>query len=136
VQLDIQVAFCYPNNMSQPVKISEELVLNARLLGPIAKRSIAGQIEFWAQLGRAIEPLLQGAQAYALQKAGRAKPLSACLKSVDSPPGRRRVYDYLRSRPFPHYEPAPNKPGMLVRIEAGGKRIVGRFLGRQFKPSP
>jgi hypothetical protein len=45
------------------------------------------------------------------------------------------VYDYLRSRPFPHYEPAPNKPGMLVRIEAGGKRIVGRFLGRQFKPS-
>jgi len=30
--------------MSQPVKISEDLVLNARLLGPIAKRSIAGQI--------------------------------------------------------------------------------------------
>jgi len=42
--------------MSQPVKISDELILDARLTAEIAERSIAGQIEFWAQLGRAIEP--------------------------------------------------------------------------------
>jgi hypothetical protein len=44
--------------MSQPVKISDELIGNARRIAEIAERSIAGQIEFWAQLGRAIEPLL------------------------------------------------------------------------------
>ena len=71
--------------MSQPVKLSDDLVLDARLTAEIAERSIAGQIEFWAQLGRAIEPLLQGAQALALLRAGAAVPLSACLQSVVSP---------------------------------------------------
>ena len=77
--------------MSQPVKLSDALVLDARLTGEIAERSIAGQIEFWSRLGRAIEPILQGAQSLALQRAGRAKPLSACLDTVDSPEGRQRV---------------------------------------------
>ena len=119
--------------MSQPVKLSDDLVLDARLTAEVAERSIAGQIEFWAQLGRAVEPLLQGAQALALRRAGAAKPLSACLESVDSSEGRRRVADHLNSQPFPHYEPAPDAPGLLVRIDADGTRTVGRFINRQFK---
>ena len=59
--------------------------------------------------------------------------LSECLESVDSPEGRRRVAEHLESRPFPHYEPAPDAPGMLVRIEADGTRTVGRFVNRQFQ---
>ena len=129
----MQVALCYHSGMSQPVKISDDLLLDARLTGQIVKRSIAGQIEFWAQLGRAIEPLLEGIHVFALQKAGKAKPLSACLESVDTPEGRRRVIEHLRSRPFPHYEPHPTKPRMLVRIEADGTRKVGRFIGRRFR---
>ncbi len=119
--------------MSQPVKLSDELVLDARLTAEVAERSIAGQIEHWAQLGRALEPLLQGAQALALRRAGAVLPLSECLKSVDSFEGRQRVAEHLQSRPFPHYEPAPEAPGMLVRIEADGTRKVGRFVNRQFK---
>jgi hypothetical protein len=119
--------------MSQPVKLSDELVLDARITAEVAERSIAGQIEYWAHLGRAIEPLLQGAQALALRRAGAVKPLSECLESVDSTEGRRRVADYLQSRPFPHYEPAPEAPGMLVRIEEDGTRTLGRFVNRQFK---
>ena len=115
------------------MKLSDGLVLDARLTGKIVQRSIAGQIEFWAQLGRAIEPLLDGVHVLALQKAGKVKPLSDLLESVDSPAGRRRVVDHLRSRPFPHYEPHPRKRGMLVRIDADGRRTAGRFIGRQFK---
>ncbi|MBC8874007.1 MAG: hypothetical protein H8E44_31600 [Planctomycetes bacterium] len=133
VLLDDTVAFCYPVDMSQPVKLSDELVLDARLTAEIAERSIAGQIEYWAQLGRAIEPLLQGAQALALRRAGAVKPLAECLETVDSPEGRRRVAEHLNSLPFPHYEPAADAPGMLVRIEADGTRTVGRFVNRQFK---
>ena len=118
--------------MSQPVKLSDNLVLDARLTGEVAERSIAGQIEFWAKLGRAVEPLLQGVQAMALGRAGAAKPLSACLDTVDSPAGRRRVMEHLQSRPYPHYEPA-DTPGLLIRISAAGKRTLGRFVNRQFQ---
>src|SRR5271157_2268812 len=119
--------------MSQPVKLSDEIVLDARLTGEIAERSIAGQIEFWAKLGRAIEPLLEGARALALQRAGAIRPLSQCLASVDSDEGRQRVSAYLNSRPFPHYEPAPDSAGLLVRIDADGTRTRGRFVGREFQ---
>lgn len=112
------------------------MVLQARLIGEIDDRSIAGQIEFWAHLGEALEPLLQGAQVLALRRAGLVKPLSACLESVDTDEGRRRVMDHLNSRPFPHYEPVPERPGLLVRIEADGSRTQGRFINRQFTPVP
>jgi hypothetical protein len=118
--------------MSQPVKVSDSLVLDARLTGEVAERSIAGQIEFWARLGRAIEPLLRGDKALALRLSGDSKPLSNCLHSVDSPEGRQRVAEHLKTRPYPHYEQA-DSPGLLVRIDADGKRTVGRFVNRQFQ---
>jgi hypothetical protein len=121
--------------MSQPVKLSDGLVLDARLTAEVAERSIAGQIEFWAKLGRAIEPLLSGVQVLALRRAGEVKPLSACIESVDSPEGRRRVADHLDTQPYPHYEPAHGRPGKLVRIDADGKRTIGRFVRRRFRAS-
>jgi len=120
--------------MSQPVRLSDELVVDARLTAEIAERSIAGQIEFWAQLGRAIEPLLEGSRALALRRAGSAVPLSQCLASVDSADGRRRVAEYLDSRPFPHYEPTRDAPGLLTRVADDGTRTLGRFVGREFHP--
>jgi hypothetical protein len=120
--------------MSQPVKLSDSLVLEARLAGKIVERSIAGQVEFWARLGRSVELLLEGRQVLALCRSGAARPLSACLESVDSPEGRQRVADFLDSQPFPHYEPHPDRPGMLVRIDADGRKTVGRFVNRQFRP--
>ncbi len=122
--------------MSQPVKLSDALVLDARLTSHVAQRSIAGQIEFWASLGRAIEGLLRGREVLALRKTDAARPLSECLEGVDSPAGRQRVADYLKSRPFPHYEAASGHPGLLVCIEADGTRTLGRFINRRFKPSP
>jgi hypothetical protein len=119
--------------MSQPVKLSDVLVLDARLTGRVSERSIAGQIEYWANLGRAIEPLLQGSQALALSSKAAIRPLSACLESVDSAEGRRRLTKYLEAQPYPHYEPAADAPGLLLRIEADGTRTLGRFVNRQFQ---
>lgn len=118
--------------MGQPVKIADELVLDARMASGLEHRSIAGQIEFWAHLGEALEPLLQGMQVMALMRSKSAKPLSESLDSVDSPEGRRRVAAHLQSLPFPHYAPAPGRPGLLVRTDAGGIRTVGRFVKRRF----
>lgn len=121
-------------DMSQPVKLSDALVLDARIAGELVERSIAGQVEFWARLGRAVELLLEGPQVMILCRNAATRPLSACLESVDSPEGRRRVADLLLSQPFPHYEPHPARPGLLVRTDSDGRRTVGRFLHRHFQP--
>jgi hypothetical protein len=122
--------------MSQPVKLSDSLVLDARMTAEVAERSIAGQIEFWAGLGRAVEGLLRGREVLALRTAHAVRPLSACLKLVNTSEGRQRVVDYLRSQPFPHYEAASDHPGLLVRIDADGTRTFGRFVNRRFEASP
>jgi hypothetical protein len=120
--------------MSQPVKLSDALVLDARLAGETMERSIAGQVEFWARLGRSVEMLLGGHEILRLSRSAAVRPLSSCLKTVDSPEGRQRVGAYLQSQPFPHYEPHPRTPGLMIRIDEDGKRTIGRFVKREFRP--
>ena len=122
--------------MSQPVKLSDALVLDARMAGEIVERSIAGQVEFWARLGRALEPLLQGPEVLALCRKAAARPLSECLKDVESAAGRKRLATVLQNLPFPHYQPHPTRRGILIRIDANGRRTAGRFVNREFRPVP
>ena len=127
------VALCYHERMSQPVKLSDGLVLDARVAGDSVARSIAGQVEYWARLGRSVEFLINGQQAMALCRNGAAQPLSKLLDTVDSPAGRNRVAAVLKKQPYPHYRPAPDRPGLLEKIDAGGKVVVGRFVNREFR---
>ena len=41
--------------MPTAVKVSDELITQARIRSKIFKRSIAGQIEYWAQIGQIVE---------------------------------------------------------------------------------
>jgi hypothetical protein len=119
--------------MGQPVKLSESLVLDARVTGEVAERSIAGQIEFWAGLGRAVESVLRADTALALKRRGEAVPLSACLKSVNTRAGQARLAAVLAARPYPHFEPA-TAPGLVVKVDEDGTRTTGRFVQREFRP--
>lgn len=118
--------------MSQPVKLSDALVLDARVAGEAMQRSIAGQVEFWARLGRAVEPLLRGDRAIALSRSASARPLFELLATVDTDEGAGRVSEHLATLPHPHYAPAPEGRGLLVRTDADGKRTMGRFVRRRF----
>jgi hypothetical protein len=120
--------------MGQPVKLSDELVCDARITAELSERSIAGQIEFWAQIGRSLEPLLRGDRALALKRAAAERPLSQAIASVDSDCGRQRVKDYLQSRVYPHFEAVADQPGLLRRIEKDGTETIGRFVNRVFEP--
>jgi hypothetical protein len=120
--------------MSQPVKLSDALVLDARLAAEAQERSIAGQVEFWAKLGRSVDLLLRGQQLNALRRVGQQESLAERLTSVDSPAGRARVEAYLKTRPYPHYKEG-DKPGLLIRIEEDGTQTVGRFVNRVFVPA-
>ena len=118
--------------MSQPVKLSDGLVLDARIVGDAQERSIAGQVEFWAKLGRCVEALLDGRQLLELSRSAGVVPLSAAVEAVGTPQGRRQLTSYLRSIPYPHYEAHPNVQGLLVRTEEDGTKTTGRFINREF----
>jgi hypothetical protein len=118
--------------MSQPVKLSDALVLAARLAGEVQERSIAGQVEFWAKLGRSVESLLDGRAVMALRRSAEVQPLEEALAIVDSPAGRKRVEAVIATRPFPHFKQSPDRPGMLIRIDEDGTQTMGRFVNRVF----
>ncbi len=118
------------------MKLTDELVLDARLTARVAERSIAGQIEYWAQLGRAVEPLLRGDRALALRKSGNARPLSEAIEAVESQEGRKRVAEHLENLPFPHFVAADDRPGLLIKIDKDGTRTLGRFVNREFVAEP
>jgi len=118
--------------MSQPVKLSDDLVLEARVAAEAQERSIAGQVEYWAKIGRSVSELLNGRVQQRLVANQAEKSLSEIIETVDKPEGRARLKVYLESRPFPHFEAHPTRKGLLIRIEEDGHRSVGRFRNRQF----
>ena len=118
--------------MSQPVKLSDALVLDARIVGEAQERSIAGQVEFWAKLGRSVEVLLDGRQVLALCRTVAATPLSDAIRAIEKPRGRKLLRNYLDTLPYPHYESHRTRKGLLVRKEEDGTETLGRFVNRKF----
>lgn len=119
--------------MSQPVKLSDELVLDARTAGEALQRSIAGQVEYWSRLGREVDSILQGSDAMRIARRAAPRPLSECLAMVGTPEGHRRLEAYLESQPFPHYKAHPAEKGLLIRTEENGTTTIGRFVNRKFE---
>ncbi len=120
--------------MGQPVKLSDELVSDARNVAELSQRSIAGQIEFWAAIGKSLEPLLRGDRAMALRQSGATRPLNELVADVDTDAGRQRVRDYLNRQPYPHFRVVEGRPGLLCRTAADGTETIGRFVNREFQP--
>ena len=122
--------------MGQPVKLSDKLVLEARLAGEDSERSIAGQIEYWAKLGRAVESVLRPPNVVQLKRRAEVKPMEHYLeviRSADSPEGRARAQAKRHAEPFPHYEPTRD-PRVFVRIDEDGTRTKMRLENKKFVP--
>jgi hypothetical protein len=111
--------------MSYSVPVSDDLIRDAQQAAQARAGSVDDQIERWARLGRAVERVLSSGSGGEL--------LSHRLATVDSDAGRQRVTDVLRGRPFPHYESAPDAPGVVIRTDKNGTQTRGRFVGRQFR---
>lgn len=120
--------------MGQPVKISDTLLLEARLTSEVMHRSIAGQIEHWAQLGRIVDRMMNGERLIALRRSGTALSLSHIIKTVNAPEGRQRLANYLESKPFPRFVAHPDSARLYIREDADGTRTAGRMVGREFVP--
>ena len=118
--------------MSHSVRLSDEIVADARLASDLLERSLTGQIEHWARLGQAVERHLDLAQMVALKKAGKTRSLKELLEAVGSGESLQRLRAHLNERPYPHYEPDPHVAGVFLRTLATGEVTRGKFVQREF----
>ena len=132
--------------MGMPVKLSDDLVLSARLEADATDRSITAQIEHWAKLGRAAEAALKHTDVLALKRSngdltktfpGKSKQesIQVLLERIAATTDRSGVIEKLQARGKPVYSADPRFPGMVVRIDLDGTRTPGRFENRRFVPA-
>lgn len=130
---------------STAVKIGAELVGEAREAAETDNRSLTGQIEHWARLGRSVERILSPPMISALKKSGgdpskitdeeTRRQLLDTIKALRENPPFAETATYLRSLDGPVYEADPDDPSRIVRVESDGTRTRGRLSGRVFEPS-
>ena len=131
--------------MGMPVRLPDELIQSAQREAEAADRSLPDQIEHWAALGRAAEAILSHADVTALKQRFvtptiRGKPQTALqearsiLERVAHSTDRSGVLAAIRASGYPLYESDPEHPGLVVQVEANGKRTLGRFESKRFVP--
>jgi hypothetical protein len=129
--------------MSQPVKLSDALIDAARAMAADADRSLAGQIEHWASIGRAIEQTLTAADVHALKRSNAAiqdrardSEIRDALINALETSLRPGVAGLLATRiglvSAVRYGEDPAFPGFIVRVDKDGTKTPGRFVGRTF----
>ena len=130
--------------MPQPVKLSDELIETARSTAADASRSLAGQIEHWASIGRAVEGMLTAHDVHALKRfsaatnpAGASNQREAIVNALVAAL-RAEMPSVIASRiatvnPV-RYGTDPAFPGLIIRVDADGAKTPGRFIGRSFVP--
>jgi len=126
---------------SNPLRLDRELVRAAAAVASRHKRSVPRQIEYWAELGRAIEAQVDPTALIALQEGlarlvvemtpadpVRASDVFADLeraRDAGSLPGRV-------SESTVRYQASAAAPGYLEQIRPDGAKIVGRFRAGRF----
>jgi ParD-like antitoxin of type II bacterial toxin-antitoxin system len=124
------------------VKISEELAEAARLEAVHTDRSLTGQVEHWAKIGRATEANMTVSVVTALKRSG------GDLNAIEDPAARRAVLEALdRLKTGEHfaatsekllkvggarYEVDPLDPKGIVQVRPDGSRVRGKMVGRKF----
>jgi len=129
--------------MGIPVKISDELVKAAREVAEQANRSVTKQIEYWAELGQAVEHLValpdlltlkaygsdrSNAQKHAAAQAALKRVVTTLARSEDRTAALRLIHRTGK----PVYAAMADRVGRVVQVWPDGRRVVGRFVGKDF----
>lgn len=130
--------------MPVAIKLSDSLAEAARAASEGADRSLTGQIEHWARLGKAVEPLFTAPTIAALKKAGgdfsaledemERTRIIEILDAFHRTP-REKLLDKLDFSSKPLIEPNPDIPGGYIRYHPDGTSQHGTIQGREFVPA-
>lgn len=129
--------------MASPMRLDSSLVAAAEREGAMQKRSIPKQIEFWAELGKAVENIIGMEDVIAITqglKKIEIEPMKSFSVNQDD------VFDSLENgrkcgtlsekvtSSAVYFEVSLNHPGFLDKVDSvTGKRITGRFINGEFK---
>ena len=126
------------------IKVSAELAESVRDAAKAADRSLTGQIEHWAKIGRAAEAVMPALVAAALKRCAgdldasedesmRQRVLDALEALRAKPPGEIRKLIGLDKNPT--FEPDPNNSDGIIRVAPDGTRTHGTMKARAFVPA-
>ncbi len=131
------------SNLTSPIRLDPALIAAAKREGSIKKRSAPKQIEFWAELGKAVELVMDLNDVFAVIQ-GFKKIKMESVKSVAVDPAD--VFNSLEesrksgelagkvTSSVVYFEASQRKPGFLDRVNsATGERQTGRFYNGEFK---
>ncbi|NBQ58867.1 MAG: hypothetical protein EBU32_10915 [Opitutaceae bacterium] len=121
---------------SMPIKLSGELVEEARSSSKLFNRSMTGQIEHWAAIGRAIESQLTGDALVSLlermggtmkigraAEAGQRQEIAAVLTEFLGQTGDEGAWlREISARGVPLYGSEPGEAGTITRLNPDGSR--------------
>jgi hypothetical protein len=123
-------------SQAMPIKLSGELVEEARNSAKLFHRSLTGQIEHWAAIGRAIESQLSGeALEHLLDQMGGPMKIGRTADAA----GRKQIANALAeflgqsghdtswlkeisARGVPLYGSETGEPGKILRLNPDGTR--------------
>ena len=129
--------------MASPLRLSAALVEAAEKEGALQKRSAPKQIEFWAELGKAVDGVIDAADVVAVIQGLRKIKVEPVTSMAVDP---RNVFDSLETirnsgalaeevtSAAVYYEASLSRPGLLDRVSSRtGERQTGQFHKGVFK---
>jgi hypothetical protein len=127
-----------------PLRLEENLVKKATLVSKQMHRSVAQQIEYWADLGERLskvvtpEMLMQLSSGLARihVEAVRGEPVDpeAVFMAVDQARDSGELANQVTTSKV-KYRASANHPGMLERIDEFGNSQAGHFKNGEFVPA-
>ncbi len=129
--------------MASPMRLDSLLVAAAEREGALQKRSTPKQIEFWAELGKAVENFIglediiavnQGLKKIEVELV-ESKPVDPddIFDTLEKSRRNGALSEKVTSSTI-YFEASLTKPGLLDRVQpATGKRESGSFVKGEFK---
>ncbi len=129
--------------MGIPVKVSSELIEEAKQVAKLANRSVTKQIEHWAELGRAVEHLAPMSdlvalkarhedQADARKNAQAHAVLERLAVALADDRDRSAALKLIHDTGMPVYGAVPGREDRILQVWPDGRRVVGRIVNQEF----
>ncbi|QIB52359.1 hypothetical protein [Pseudomonas sp. OIL-1] len=128
---------------SSPLRLDEKLVVAAATQGSLEKRTTPRQIEYWAEIGRAVERDLDARALLAIREGlarirvepVRAEPVASddVFADIDLARATGTLGDRVSASTI-RYQASRSLPGLLEQHHPDGRVETGRFRDGQFVP--